>query len=164
MNLLLRVSALSLVLLLIVGCGWKAARTSVKGKVTVGGKDPLPGGSIQFILASSPNEVGSGQINGRGEYEVTNAPIGECQVVIDNTHLARNSKGAPGMGPSGGPRDTSKKMSAPPKGIEAVKGEGGQASSLKYVKIGESYTKADSTPLKSTVSRGTASPADFDVK
>jgi hypothetical protein len=164
MNLLLRVSSLALLLVVIVGCGGKAARTGVKGKVTVNGKVPLTGGSIQFILVSNPNEVGSGQIDGKGEYEVATAPIGECKVVIDNTHLERKSKNMPGMGTGGANQDTSKKMSTPPKGIDTAKGEGGQASALKHVKIDGSYTKADTTPLKSTVSRDKASPADFDLK
>ncbi len=100
----------------LVGCGGQA-RTNVKGTVTVAGKGALPGGSIRFELISDPSVYGAGQINHEGTYEVTDAPVGECRVIVENEYLKVGSKmagsgtmpsgGGPGMGkggpPGGGP-------------------------------------------------------------
>lgn len=155
--------------LLTSGCGGSNARTAVKGKVTVAGKGPLTGGNITFALASDEKVNGGGIINADGTYEVLTAPIGECKVLIDNSHLntAAKTKGMPGIPGVGGgvskaPKDSEGKMGSAPKGIDAPMGSG--PGKLTYMKIDDQFSKFASTPLKSTVSSGTATPADFDVK
>ena len=175
MKKLLGLSMLLGMVLLASGCGGNNARTVVKGKVTVAGKGPLTGGNITFALASDEKINGGGVINADGTYEVLTAPIGECKVLIDNSHLntAAKSKGmpvvpgGPGMpGKTGGvskaPKDTEEKMSSAPKGIDAPPGSG--PGKLTYMKIDDQFSKFASTPLKSTVSSGSANPANFDVK
>ena len=158
-------------LLLAGGCGGPA-RTTVKGKVTVAGKGPLPGGNITFALASDEKINGGGLINADGSYEVVTAPIGECKVLIDNSHLDTASKtkglpvvpGGPGMpgGTSKAPKDTEGKMGSAPTGVDATPGSG--PGKLSYIRIDSSYSKFSSTPLKSTVTNGKATPSDFEVK
>jgi len=162
-----------------VGCSGDK-RVKVSGKVTVGGKAPLTGGNIQFVSVADPNKIGGGQIKADGTYEVVDAPLGECKVVIDNTHLDPASRKAGmmpmappkmgmGMGKPGGmgnpkpPADT-KKMGDAPKGVEVSSGMGdSDITEQKYVKIDAAYTKAESTTLKQTVSKA-GETFDFDVK
>jgi hypothetical protein len=87
-----------------LGCGGGDKRVALSGKVTVGGKGPLTGGNIRFVSTADPNRVGGGLIKADGTYEVTDAPVGACKVVIDNTHLDPNAVKAvnlPGMGGPG---------------------------------------------------------------
>ncbi len=172
-------------LALVAGCGGDK-RTVVKGKITVGGKGPLSGGNIRFVSASEASRFGSGIIKADGTYEVSNAPVGDCKIVIDNTHLDPSAKksvsmpGMPGMkgmggmkgmpgGGGGGPgkgnaKDTTKKMSGAPSGVD-VATEMGRAdtSGQKFVKIDAAYAKPETTPLTFKVESGDNSK-DFDVK
>jgi len=163
-----------MVVLAAVGCG-SGGRASVKGTVTVAGKGPLTGGTIQFVLASDPNVIGAGQIRGDGNYEVIDAPVGECKVVINNTHLKVGGSmpgvgvptrpGMPGSGSSGPPRD-SKKASGTPEGVP-VDGEMGKASAsvgIKYIPIDTSYADPTSTTLKTTVNSSNSNPVNFEVQ
>lgn len=156
-----------LTLISLVGCGGGQARTTITGKVTVNGKGPLTGGSIQFVLASDPKVIGAGQIKADGAYEVVDAPIGDCKVIIDNEYLSGRPKSnapmVPGMarGPSA---ETGKKMSGPPSGLEAPNTGPATMAGAKYIRIDGNYSSVESTPLKSSVARGTATPSDFDVK
>ena len=180
--------ALALVLLplaALVGCGGRPTAT-VTGKVTVTGKDPLPGGTITFYLESDPNVAGGGLIKSDGTFEVLNAPVGACKVVIDNTNLDTSSKGAgmPGAGPGsmpgmtgaprppagagtgGPPKGTQDRMGGPPKGAD-VAGEMNadkDAGAKKYVKIDPANTKVESTTLRHTVNGGDNKGVAFDVK
>jgi hypothetical protein len=112
----------------VAGCGDKDARAPVSGKVTVAGKGPLAGGSIRFVSAADPNRSSSGQIKSDGTYMVPDAPVGECKVVIDNSHLDPNgSKGSapPGaMGKGGG----MKGMPGAGPGAGGMPGAGGSPS------------------------------------
>jgi hypothetical protein len=167
----LGLSILLVAVLLTSGCGGNS-RTTIKGKVTVAGKGPLTGGNITFVLASNQAVNGGGVINADGSYEVVTAPLGECKVLIDNSHLntAAKNKGmpmVPGTPGTGGvskaPKDTESKMTTPPKGLkDAPPGVG--AGKLNYMKIDDQFSKFESTPLKSTVGSGSATPADFEVK
>jgi hypothetical protein len=164
MKTLLRLSLLALCLVILTGCGGKA-KTVVKGKVTYKGSGPLPGGSIQFVSVADAKLVGGGTIKPDGTYEASDVPFGECKVIIDNNHLNPNKgmggmPGAPGMGKA--PGDTVSKMGAPPPGITAPGGAAMGAG--KHVPIDKSFTSADATPLKSTITSKTATPSDFDVK
>ncbi|MSR31400.1 MAG: carboxypeptidase regulatory-like domain-containing protein [Gemmataceae bacterium] len=161
MKILFRLLALGLFLGLL-GCGGGGGvgpRSTVKGKVTVGGKGPLTGGTIQFIPANG--SYGAGVISDDGSYTVTDAPVGECKVVVDNSNLAGPSGGAPGVKMGKG-KDNSK-MGAAPKGA-IIPGEmGGAKTASKYMKIDASFSKAETTSLKATLTRG-ANSVDFDVK
>lgn len=171
-------------MLVLSGCG-SDRRASVSGKVTVAGKGPLPGGNIRFISVADPNKIGGGQIKADGTYEVPDAPVGECKVVIDNTHLdpaTLKGAGLPGMmGPGGGmggmkgapktggiasgPKAADKaKMGESPKGTD-VPAEMGKSETTgqKFVKIEAGFTRADTTTLKADVKNG-ANDLNFDVK
>lgn len=169
----------------LVGCGGRST-TTVTGKVTVKGKDPLPGGNITFILESDPSVVGGGVIKSDGTFEVLNAPVGVCKVVIDNTNLNASAKssGMPGAGPGSmpgmmgapkppaaagagaPPKAAQERMGGPPKGAD-VPGEMGAEKDngvKKYVKIDPTYTKPESTSLRHTVAAGENKGVSFDVK
>jgi hypothetical protein len=171
-------AALALLPLAAVGCG-RPPTATVSGKVTVKGKDPLPGGTITFQLASDPTQAAGGVIKSDGTYTVTGAPVGECKVVIDNSNLdlSKNTGtstptgGAPGMGPPGAgstggggpPADARNRMNGPPKGV-GDETDDKDAGTKKYVKIDPSFSKAESTPLKHTVVMGDNKDVNFDVK
>jgi hypothetical protein len=168
--------------LLAIGCGGDK-RAEVSGKVTMAGKS-LPGGIITFVSASDSNRVGTGVISADGNYRVGDAPVGECKVVVDNSHLdpAINKKtssmpgmgpsgmpgmkgGPPGAGPKGPPADAKGKMSAPPSKDPAPTADMGKAESAdsKFAKLDPVYSKHDSTPLTATVVGG-ANTINFEVK
>lgn len=191
MKLLIRGLAPLVLLFVAVGCS-RDGRVQVKGTITVAGKGPLPGGTIQFVSVADPTRIGTGQIRHDGTYEVPDAPVGECKVVIDNAHLDTASgmksnptgmkagppmgmKGAPGMpsGPPGGgpmgkgpPADATKKMSGPPKEAEIpgdMSATQEDSKARKYVKLDSSYTKTETTPLKADV-KTNSTTFDFEVK
>ncbi len=168
------------------GCGGKPGRAQVSGKVTVAGKGPLTGGSITFVLLSDEKETGGGVIKSDGTYEAVDVPVGECKVLIGNSHLNPSKSGmggpsmgmgGPGMGmgkgmggpPSGvsGPKPGDKdKMGAAPKGadVDPKMGEGKDTGSSKYIKIDTAYEAAGTTTLRHTVTKGENPNANFDVK
>jgi len=175
-------------LMALAGCSGDR-RVSVHGKVTLAGKGPLGGGNIQFVSVADPTKVGGGLIKPDGSYMVPDAPVGDCKVVIDNTHLDPNAnkgtglpggggpgvgmggkgmKGMPGAGPPvSGPKAGDKaKMGESPKGADVpaeMSGGKDDLSDRKYAKIEASYTKADSTPLSAKVEKD-GQTFDFDVK
>ncbi|AMV29737.1 hypothetical protein VT84_35420 [Gemmata sp. SH-PL17] len=190
MKLSIRVALLAPLLALLAGCGASDKRATVSGKVTVAGKAGLPGGIIRFVSAENPSRIGGGTIKPDGTYEVTDAPVGECKVIIDNSHLdpSANKSNAPGMpgtgsgmpgmkgmpggkqfGPgAGGPKDADKeKMTGAPKGAE-VPSEMGMGKTdhagEKYVRIDGAYFKLDTTTLKATVSDSGSNALNFEVK
>ncbi len=191
MKLSIRMALLAPLLALLAGCGGGDKRATVSGKVTVAGKAGLSGGIIRFISAENPNRIGGGTIKPDGTYEVTDAPVGECKVIIDNTHLdpSANKSSAPGMpgtgggmpgmkgmpggkqfgGPgAGGPKDADKeKMTGAPKGVE-IAGEMGMGKTdhagEKYVRIDGAYSKMDTTTLKATINDNGPNTLNFEVK
>ena len=121
MTLLIRATAL-LALLTAVGCGASDKRAAVAGKVTVGGKGPLTGGNIRFVSVADPNKVGGGQIKPDGTFEVSDAPVGECKVVIDNTHLDPSLSKAAAMPGVPAPGGMGSGMKGAPAGVPSVGG------------------------------------------
>jgi hypothetical protein len=87
--------AAALFLLAAAGC---AKTGKVSGTVTFQGK-PLPGGQITFY-STEGRPSGSGQIED-GHYEVSDAPVGPCKVVVNTSTLLTMGQsvrpGAPGM-------------------------------------------------------------------
>lgn len=167
------------------GCADK--RVKVSGKVTVAGKGPLTGGSIRFVSASDPAKFGSGTIKAEGDYEIFDAPVGECKIVIDNSQFdpkARSANNMPsvpgkmGMGPPGkmggmpgvaasGPNATdAKKMGSAPNGLDLpseMNRDQGDPKKLKFVPFDASYSKVESTPLKQSVPKE-GGVFNFDLK
>src|SRR5262245_53423972 len=76
-------------LLLTSGCGpdYKA-RAVVKGKVTLGGKKPLTTGTVMFY--GKDGMTASATIDPDGNYEMNDAPLGECKVTVSVTALPRD--------------------------------------------------------------------------
>lgn len=135
----------------LVGCGDATPPTTeVKGKVTVTGKGPLTGGAIVFTLVSNPQVTGGGQIAPDGTYTVPLAPVGECKVTIDNSHLRVGGKVMSSAG---------QKMNTAPAGLATPPGA---MAPPKYVPIDLSYAKVDTTTLKATVAEGAT--VDLEVK
>lgn len=173
-----------------VGCGGKHPVATVSGKVTVAGKNPLPGGNITFHLASDTSLVAGAVIKSDGTFEVVDVPVGECKVVIDNTNLdlSKKSAGMPGMGGGppgmpgmgggmpgmgkggapglGAPPNVKDKMGGAPKGTDVETGMNADkdAGAKKYVKIDPAVTKVESTTLRHTVVAGDNKGVTFDVK
>lgn len=77
---LLGVTLLAVGLLTLVGCGpdYKA-RAVVKGRVTTG-KRPLTTGTVMFINKEGVSS--SATIDPEGNYDMKDAPIGECDVTV----------------------------------------------------------------------------------
>ena len=163
------------------GCGGGDRRASVSGKVTVAGKGPLTGGNIRFVSAADPNKTGGGQIKPDGSFEVSDAPVGACKVVIDNTHLdpsqskaaampgvpmqgMKGMPGGPAVGGGGAKKEDKAKMGEAPKGAD-VPAEMGKAESSgqKFVRIEVGFSKPDTTALTFEVQPGT-NTKDFEVK
>jgi hypothetical protein len=160
---------LGLVALLAAGCG----RTGrVTGTVTYENK-PLAFGRIIFNSGDSrPNGVGNIV---DGNYEVTDAPLGECKVTVET--VMPNMPNLPGMpGMPGG-------MPGMPGGIPPGKGakdrdaarnkilekDNPEMADLaaqmreKFVEIPGNYTDAQQTPLSHNVTRG-SSQASFTLE
>ncbi len=150
-----------------MGCGGGApySGTAIKGKIAVAGKGPLTGGTIQFVSVADSKAMSGGQIKPDGTYELADVPLGECKVVIDNSHLNPNKGSAavrtPGMGGGKAPAAATAKMGAAPAGLQ-IPTAGSNPADAKFVAIDSSFASVDGTPLRhKVVPNGTA---DFEVK
>jgi hypothetical protein len=124
------------------GCSSKA-KGVVKGKVTFNNR-PVVMGTVAFV--ADDNRTGSGTISRDGSYTVTDAPVGKVKIVV--TVPQRGPMMGRGFSMPKPPKDM--KMPAemqPPDGTD-LKDPGGQ------VPIPDKYTKAETTPLEYTVTRG----------
>lgn len=164
----------------IAGCS-SDRRAPVTGKITVEGKGPLPGGSIRFVSVSNPDRFGSGIIHSDGTYKVADAPVGECKVVIDNSHLDKSARkktgaGMPIMAPIPGKKGPMMPSNEQPKEL-AAKTEGGppkgtdlpsnmpsksEIGDQQFLRIDPGFASPDSTSLKASVKKGT-NTLDFAV-
>jgi hypothetical protein len=152
-NCTIRILCLLSLVIAMVGCGPSGpATTTVSGKVTVGG-EPLPGGSIQFVSTKDSNLIGGGQIKGDGTYEVPDAPVGECKVVIDNSHLRTSGRTSNKMG---------EKMNTAPAGLD-IPGSMGAGTDTSYKQIDAAYASAETTTLSATVAKDKATH-NFDLQ
>jgi hypothetical protein len=122
------------------GCGsndkTQLTGASVSGVVRYQGK-PVTGGIIQ-LWDKGGNESAEGGINGDGTYQVLNAPLGVCKVVVDTEAVKHDrramlkrfaDKGAPAL-----PEET-----GPPK---------------VYMAIPPKYTDLKKTDLEITIQKG----------
>jgi len=125
---------------LAAGCGpdYKS-RGTVKGKVTIGGKN-LTTGSVVFY-GKHGNMTGTGVIDVDGNYVVNDAPLGENKVTVTVPKMPatglKHLKNAP-KGPTM-PGEENKNKNALPSVI---------------VPIPEKYATIDTSPLTFTVERG----------
>ena len=124
------------------------ARAQVKGKVKYLDKY-LTAGTVAFT--SKDGRVGSGTIDIDGNYEVSDAPVGECIITVKVPNLP------PGGKMKGPP--------IPPKGVPEARMPGQTASEdkgfvpgdfdpSKIVQIPGKYAKVDDSPLTYTVQKG----------
>jgi hypothetical protein len=133
--------------LAVVGCGSNYnARATVRGQVKFFDKT-LTAGTVAF--EGSDGRIGSANIDFNGNYEMTDAPIGEVKITVVTPTAARpgakgnfEAKPPAGMPPMQSPGDV---------------GAGGAAASIdpsKIVSVPGKYAKADTSGLKFTVQPG----------
>ncbi len=137
-------------LTLVIGCGpdYKA-RANVKGKVSIG-KKPLTSGTVMFHGKNGITSTAS--IKPNGDYEMTDAPIGEVTITVEVAGLP--------MDPSVRARMKAKAGDFG-KGVEGSKNpEGGEGIALmpempkEIVPIPEKFSKPDTSGLKYNVEKG----------
>ncbi|MSR31396.1 MAG: hypothetical protein EXR99_07820 [Gemmataceae bacterium] len=150
--------------MVIAGCASpKEDPPRVAGKISVKEKGPLTGGTIQLVPLKGQH--GAGIIRADGSYEVLDAPLGECKVVINNEALLRaggsfitpsekDGRGPGGLKPGENP------------GLEkelARTGLGEKVGGEKYIPIDAAYASHETTPLRALIQPG-ANRLDFEVK
>jgi len=136
---------LFILLLAGVGCGSSnKARAKVKGRVKFFDKT-LTCGTVAFI--ASDGRVGSGNIDFEGNYEVSDAPIGDTTITVTVP------QGARGPAAGGSPK--------PPPGVPDMKPPGGLGGTpsppidpSKIVPIPAKYAQTETSGLKYTVEKG----------
>lgn len=143
---------------MLAGCSGPVVeqKPQVAGRVIVAGKGPLTGGTIQFVPAKGP--IGAGMIKADGTYVVTDAPIGECRVVVNNQNLAR--AGGEFVTPSqkmGKELPGEKGLNVPPQMAGKVPEAG------KYMVFEDQFATLETTPLRATLQKG-ANTIDFELK
>lgn len=133
-----------LLLLTVVGCGSSGGKAKVKGRVKFFDKN-LNAGTVAFM--SKDGQLGSANIDSEGNYEMSDAPIGDVKISVTVPTLP--------MGPATAPKAPS---GIPP--MRGPNGEGGMASTppsidpRKIVQIPGKYAIADSSGLTYTVQKG----------
>jgi hypothetical protein len=138
------------------GCGGGDGQLTgarVKGHVKYKGK-VLTGGEIQFVDPKDANKSQSGRINGDGTFDVPNVPVGEVVVLID-TEMAKYdvSSFTPPKGAGGGGANENPYLKDAPKPTTPP---------MKHMVIDKKYAKADTSPLKMSVQKGT-NDKDFEL-
>jgi len=126
---------------LALGCGGgnPNAPSKVSGKVTYNSQ-PVTGGKIEFYpKAGGPSYPGG--ISPDGAYTVTDVPSGEVKVTVSTEELNPAKKKGGALAAK-----MTKMMGPIPEGAQVVKGA--------YVKIPDKYTKPDTTPLTTTLNKG----------
>lgn len=136
-------------LVLSIGCGSSDERANVKGKVTFAGK-PLTAGTVMFY--GEDNRTGSTSIDTEGNYEITDAPLGEVQITVTVPKLPPGGMRTMMPGPrmkkdqkdsgSVNPEDPSQRI--------AIMGK----MPKKVVPIPDKFSTTDKSGLKYTVKKG----------
>lgn len=153
------------------GCGPSVG--SVKGRVLLPNGEPLTGGQITFVSKDGKGKPASGIIKPDGTYEVSGAPVGPCNIGVNNEMLKPGGAPAPvgivGMGMGSGPQGIMKDM-APKKDQMAVKEKAGPAPPAvgqvdkvegTYVEINKKYHDPATSGLGFEVKKG---KNEFEVK
>jgi hypothetical protein len=140
-------------LLLTSGCGpdYKA-RAVVKGKVTLGGKKSLTTGTVMFY--GKDGITASASIDPDGNYEMNDAPLGECQVTVTVQGLPSDMAARQGV--VGRLKGKGPAMPAGPKNPEESSPPLPSAPKVpkEIVPIDSKYAKPDTSGLKFTVQKG----------
>jgi hypothetical protein len=135
-----------LLCLSLTSCGSSKARAKVKGKVKYFDKY-LTAGTVAFTNAAG--QVGSGNIDFEGNYEVANAPIGEVTITVTVPKMSSGPvKGGPPKPPPGVPE------MRPPDGSVAGGKESSMIDPSKIVQIPNKYAETKTSGLKYTVEKG----------
>jgi hypothetical protein len=138
---------LVLILMAAVGCGGgsPAGRAKVTGRVKCFDKN-LTCGTVIFH-SKDGKKTGSGNIDFDGNYEVTDAPLGDCTITVSVPQSAR------------GPMGTAQPK--PPPGVPEMRPPGSSGGSAvppidptKIVPIPVKYESPETSGLKYTVERG----------
>ena len=119
-------------------------RATVKGRVTFAG-GAVPGATVAFT--TSDNRNGVAITNEKGEYEMKDAPLGECTVTVSAPKVSQEMRM---MG-------NKFKMPEPPKGMSMPEQPDNTTPKLDFKKVRpvpDKYEKPDSSPLKYTVEKG----------
>jgi hypothetical protein len=141
-----RACALALLLFVLAapaGCTSRATGV-VSGKVIFNNR-PVKMGNVAFVADN--NRSGSGVIKPDGTYTVSDAPVGKVKIVV-TVPTRGPMMGGRGIGMPPPPKDM--KMPAemkPPDGFD-LKNPGPQ------IPLPDRYTKAETTPLEFTVTKG----------
>jgi hypothetical protein len=131
-------------LLGVFGCSKKGnpqiTGASVFGVVRYKGAS-ITGGAIRFWSQSKEggNISAAGVINGDGTYEVLNAPLGRCKVVVSTEAVKHDRRALMGKFAAKEGAPPLPEPTAPPK---------------KYMPIDNKYTELKTTPLEITVESG----------
>lgn len=133
-------------LLLSSGCGpdYKG-RGVVKGKITVGNR-PLPSGTVTFH-GKDGGMTGTATVDEEGNYEIKDAPLGECRITVTVPDRALLMKDRGGKGPKmpEGPKDPNSSSPGLPSGAKLPKA---------IIPIDPRYENPDTSGLKFTVQKG----------
>ena len=138
-------------LLLLLGCGGPdyKARGVVKGRVTTG-KKPLTTGTVMFV--NKNGITASADIDVQGNYEMKDAPIGECQVTVTVAELPMDpSVRARLKGEGKGPKMPDMKA---PEGGEGPGLPSAPSVPKEVVPIDAKYSKPDTSGLNFKVEKG----------
>lgn len=135
---------LFLLLLTVVGCGSSGGKAKVKGRVKFFDKY-LNAGTVAFM--SKDGQLGSANIDSDGNYEMSDAPVGDVMISVKVPTLP--------MGPASAPKA--------PAGVPPMRGPGGEGGIAstppsidprKIVQIPGKYANTDSSGLTYTVQKG----------
>jgi hypothetical protein len=144
------IPAVAFFLLAVTGCGKTA---TVKGKVSFDDK-PIPFGEIAFI---SGDKRVTGVIRD-GEYEVKNAPIGECTVIVDTSKAALMAR----TNATPVPRNINPTTPEGKKALDEFKKATAGQEKTEYMPIPEIYKDPKQSGLSFTVEKG-SNEKDFDL-
>jgi hypothetical protein len=132
------------VALTLAGCQGKVPdRATVSGRVLYQGK-PVTQGIVIFHSKLVPTKQDQAQIKKDGTYEMTNAPLGVCKVVIQ-VNPAKDP-----AADKAGDKAGDKAPDAPP----SDKAAGPPPQDVVPAELGARYASIDTTPLEKTVERG----------
>jgi hypothetical protein len=128
---------------MVLGCsGGTVPRATVKGQVKLGDK-VLTGGTVMFVLKE--NVTGSALIDGNGNYDMRDAPIGDVKVSVNVPKAPFMPKG--GMMPKA-PTDGTKG------GENMMMNTPGMMDPSKIVRIPDKYGNPDTSALTYSVKSG----------
>ena len=137
---------LLILLLTVVGCGSGLAKAKVKGRVKFFDKY-LNTGTVAFM--SKDGQIGAANIDADGNYEMSDAPVGDVTITVTITG-------------QGGQMSGEKSMPKAPVGVPAMRPPGGDGGTSgpplidpkKMVQIPPKYSKPDTSGLTYTVQKG----------